>query len=94
MSSVKLSNGEVLQGEELEKVLKIVSEELKKTAYEIFECDDWASHITEEYKKNYLKQELIYAHEVERGYHNINFTIWQKINSICTGVCVPLLGKN
>ena len=34
MTSVKLSNGEILQGEELEKVLKIVSEELKKTAYE------------------------------------------------------------
>lgn len=94
MTSVKLSNGEILQGEELEKVLKIVSEELKKTAYEIFESDDWASHITEEYKKNYLKLELIYANEVELGYHNINFTIWQKINSICTGESVPLLGKN
>ena len=51
MTTVKLSNDELLQGEELKNVLKNISEDYKKTVYEIFEGDDWASHITEEDKK-------------------------------------------
>ena len=91
MTSVKLSNGEVLQGEELKNVLKIVSEDLRKLANDIYESNDWASHITEEYKKDFLKKELEYANEVELGLHNNNFTIWQRINYICTGESVSFM---
>ena len=91
MTSVKLSNGGSLQGEELKNVLKNISEDYKKTVYKIFEGDDWASHITEEDKKKYLEQELLYASEIELGLHNNNFTIWQKINLYCTGESVPFM---
>lgn len=91
MDFVKLSNGKILQGKELKKVLKNISEDYKKTVQEIFESNEWASHITEEDKKEYLEKELLYASEVELGLHNNNFTVWQKINLYCTGESVPFM---
>ena len=91
MISVKTSNGVILEGEELKNILKVVSKDLIDTAYAVYNGNYYASHITEENKKEFLNKSIEYAREVELGKHNNNFTIWQRINFIHTGNCIPFM---
>ena len=91
MISVKTSNGVILKGEELENILKVVSKDLIDTAYAVYNGNYYASHITEENKKEFLNKSIEYAREVELGKHNNNFTFWQRMNYIHTGNCIPFM---
>jgi len=51
----------------------------------------FASHVTESEKKQYAAKERQYAHEIESGKHDNNFTIWQRMNYFLTGECLALL---
>ena len=57
------------------------------------EEDCFASHVSEQMKKEYFDKQEVYIDEVKQGMHDGNFTIRQKLHYYMTGVCVPLLPK-
>ena len=53
----------------------------------------FASHVTLDDKLKYINKQRAYAYEIERGVHDHNFTIWQRMHYFMTGDCVPFLPK-
>lgn len=88
---MRLHTGRILTETELSDALAKVADGIRKNAHSMRKGGDYASHITEADKDELLASNLAYADEVEQGLHNRNFTIWQKVDYICTGISVPLL---
>ena len=88
---MKLHTGKILTETELANALAIVANDLRKLAYAIKAENAYASHITEAEKEQFLDNDLAYANEVEKGLHNDNFTIWQRVDTLLTGECVAFL---
>jgi hypothetical protein len=88
---MKLHTGKILTETELAEALKKVANDLRENAYAIHSENAYASHVTQEEKERYLQERLGYANEVEKGLHNRNFTIWQRVDTMLTGECVAFL---
>ena len=88
---MKLHTGKILTETELAEALKKVANDLRENAYAIHSENAYASHVTQEEKERYLQERLGYANEVEKGLHNSNFTIWQRVDTMLTGECVAFL---
>jgi hypothetical protein len=73
--------------------LKIVAENHRDIARNIFNSDCYAAHVTEEQKITNYNKDLLHANQIENGTANMSFTLWQEINTIITGECVPLFHK-
>ena len=88
---MKLHTGKILTETELAEALKKVANDLRENAYAIHSENAYASHVTQEDKERYLQERLVYANEVEKGLHNSNFTIWQRVDTLLTGECIAFL---
>ena len=88
---MKLHTGKILTETELAEALKKVANDLRENAFAIHAENAYASHVTQEEKERYLQERLGYANEVEKGLHNSNFTIWQRVDTMLTGECVAFL---
>ncbi len=88
---MKLHTGKILTETEIAEALKKVANDLRENAYAIHSENAYASHVTQEEKERYLQERLGYANEVEKGLHNSNFTIWQRVDTMLTGECVAFL---
>mgnify|MGYP001260933190 CR=1 FL=1 len=67
-----------------------VAGDWRETAYAIMLEDAYASHVSQDTKIHGLAARLAYADQIQRGVVN-TFTIWQRINYVLTGQCVPFL---
>ena len=64
----------------------------RKLSIECFDPDfGFADHITEEYKRRYSEYHRNLAEEIERGEHDHNFTVRQRMHEYLTGECIPFL---
>ena len=84
--------GEIVTGERLTKAIKKVCDDWRENALAIRSDDQYASHITEAEKEEFLKRSLLLADDLESGRIHPTFTDWQRINIELTGECVALLG--
>ena len=75
---------------DLQSALKIVAEDMRELAHGIYK-GPYASHVTEEDKIRFLEKDLAYADEVEKGLHNCNLSIRQRITYVMTGETVAIL---
>lgn len=53
----------------------------------------FADHVTYDDKLKFIERHRTLATEIERGLHDHNFTVWQRMNYFLTGECVGLLPK-
>ena len=88
---MKLHTGKILTDTGIAEALKKVANDLRENGYAIHSENAYASHVTQEEKERYLQERLGYANEVEKGLHNSNFTIWQRVDTMLTGECVAFL---
>ena len=88
---MKTHKGELVSDTMLTEARRAVAEDWRTMAYDILKEDAYASHITEVEKLQFYQDELRYADEIERGEHDSNFTIWQRLNTYITGECIALL---
>ena len=49
----------------------------------------FGDHMTKSDIERYIKKRLKHANEIMYGWHDSNFTIWQRMNYFETGECVP-----
>jgi hypothetical protein len=91
MEALKMtdSNGHVIPDDAIKAALKQVAEKYRVSALKI-KNGPYASHVTEADKEEYYKDDLRRADKIEAG-NVCNFWLWQQVNEIVTGVCVPLL---
>ena len=87
---MKLHTGKILTETELRNALEMVADGIRRNAV-LIRKGEYASHVTEEEKDKIMAENLTYADEVEKGLHNRNFTIWQKVDYLLTGESVPFL---
>ena len=88
------SNGITKSKEELKEALKVVADNKRELTEAIYILDNYASHVTEQEKKECVRKGKQLADEIENGQCNIsNFWLWQLINEVFTGERVALLGK-
>jgi hypothetical protein len=88
---MKLHTGRILTESELKEALAKVANEYRETAHIMRTSNYYADHITESDKERFLVELLKKADEIEKGLHNRNFTIWQKVDYMLTGESVPFL---
>lgn len=88
---MKTHKGELVSDTMLTEARRAVAEDWRTMAYDIRVENAYASHITEEQKIQFYQDELRYADEIERGEHDSNFTIWQRLNTYITGECIAFL---
>lgn len=84
------SNGKVIKGKYFKALLNEVANDWENIAYDIRKQDNYASHVTEKEKDEYLSQGLKLAEKIRQG-EELSFTILQRINLKVTGKCVALL---
>jgi len=84
--------GEVVEGERLTAALHQVADEMERNAHAVRVQDRYASHVTTAQKDAYLLRALELAGQV-RSSPNIlmGFWLWQPLNTVLTGECVPFL---
>lgn len=82
--------GETIEGERLQAALTKVANDWRDLARAIRKEDRYASHVTETRKEEALHDMLQRADEIEAGDVR-SFTIWQRVNTELTGICVALL---
>lgn len=64
----------------------------RKLSVECFAPDfGFADHITEEYKRGYSEYHRNLADEIEKGLHDGNFTVQQRMYEYLSGDSVPFL---
>lgn len=86
--------GEIVTGERLKEAINQYADDCIENAHGIRLEDHYAPHITEEQKDQYLKESLDRAEMIKRGYIDLNnFGVWQRVNKILTGQCIPLFSK-
>ena len=83
--------GQEVIGDELIEARKHVADDIVTVAYAIYKQDVYADHVTPKKKTELLHRDISYAEEVQKGLHDDNFTIWQRMNTFITGECVALL---
>lgn len=65
-----------------------------KLADHAFDNDfGFASHVTDDDKREYADKQRTFAREIEAGLHDGNFTVWQRMQYYLTGEWVPLFPK-
>lgn len=89
---LRLSDGRIVEGEELARILDKVATDYETNALAIRREDPYASHVTEEHKDKLLTEELDYAENVRQG-ESVDFTTWQRVNYLLTGESVAFLTK-
>lgn len=60
-------------------------------AAEALTADYYADHVTMQQRQEIKERELKLAEEIERGEHDHNFTVAQKMHYFLTGECPALL---
>ncbi len=88
---MRLHTGKILNETELANALKIVANDWRELAHAIKAENAYGSHITEAQKEQFLADGLRYADEIEKGLHNNNFTICQRVDTLLTGECIAFL---
>lgn len=87
---MKTHTGRELTTQELQQARDYVASNHRSISNAIYKKDDYADHVTENQKIDFLQKGLVYAIEIELGQHDDNFTVWQKMNTFITGKCVAL----
>ena len=90
----KDSNGKIYlaRDPELVKAYREVGDDWEQIGRNIYEQDEYASHVPRSRKVEDLQSSLKYANEIRNGEHLNNFTIWQRVNEKLTGECAGFLG--
>lgn len=68
--------------------------EWRENALAIRHGGSYAAHVTEETKDRRYQEALQFADGIERGLHDSNLTVAQKLLVIMTGNCPPLVPKD
>ena len=63
----------------------------RRIADEVFTSTEYADHVTDKDKKRVQDENLRLAEEIERGEHDHNLTIAQRMHYYMTGKSLPLL---
>jgi len=83
------STGITKTKEELKAALKVVSKNKRELSEAIYVLDSYASHVTEQEKKDILAKGHKTADDIEAGNCNLTeFWLWQLINEVFTGKLV------
>jgi hypothetical protein len=85
--------GEIVSGITLSNALNQVANDMTQTAYNIRFNSHYADHVTEEQKDTYYLRRIERAEQIRIGNGLISFAIWQHVNEVLTGECVPFLPK-
>ena len=83
--------GEIVDDLRLKLAFWAVAGDLVLNAHAIRKEDLYASHITEDQKKSFHKDNMDYAHAVHDMTAPVTFTLWQRVNEKITGKCIALL---
>lgn len=75
---------------DIQKARGVVADNAIKSAHEIRK-GDYASHVTEDKKEEILQEDLKQAELIRSGKLDHNFTIWQRMQYVLTGECIPFL---
>jgi aminoglycoside phosphotransferase family enzyme len=86
-------NNYTMNDEKYTDALKNVANFHRKNAKSIYINNKYASHVTNEKKKENLNNSLKYADDIENGIAKYSFTLWQQINTELTGECIALFNK-
>lgn len=89
-TTFRTHTGEIIIGNRLNEVLNQLADEKISKAYRMRK-EHYATHVTEDQKDIFLMKNLNYAEQIRKGKHLDNLGVWQAINYILTGQCVPLL---
>jgi hypothetical protein len=89
MIPFRTHTGEIVDGAA---ACRQVATDLTVLAFLIHEENAYASHVTEEVKVALFLDRLERAQKVWDGTVD-NFTVWQRVNQVLTGECVPFLPK-
>lgn len=79
--------------EEIQEARETVADWWMQNAHAIRTDDEYASHVTESEKDDYLQKELAFAEQIRTGQQDRCFAIWQRIHEALTGECIPLLSR-
>lgn len=82
-----------IKGEELQKALNAVADDLKLNAIAVRKENPYAPHITESEKEKFLQERLDLSENVRKGLEPVGFWLWQRINEKLTGECVAFLPR-
>jgi len=63
----------------------------REIAAEALTADYYANHVTTEKRQEIKERNIKLAEEIERGEHDHNFTVAQKMHYFLTGECPALL---
>jgi len=85
--------GEIVDGDRLQTACESVAHWAEQNAYAIRNEDEYASHVTEAEKDEYLRQDLEWAEKIRKQENLHNFSVWQRVNAELTGKCVAFLPK-
>jgi len=92
VSVFRTSNGEVVTGERLQAARDKTAETWDALGdAALIGKIPFASHVTDAEIARYAKSQYDCAKAIRSGLQDGNFTIWQRINTILTGECVPFL---
>lgn len=70
---------------------EVVAKDWAEMVQSVRKEDPFASHVTEAEKDDFLAEGLSFAKSIAKGWHDNNFTIWQRLIEILTGKCPALL---
>ena len=89
----RTSTNKIITDESLiQKAREYASKNLKEGARKIRSGEKkMASHVTKEEKLKIAKRKEDYANEIIAGRHDVNFTVWQRMNYYLTGECPGFL---
>jgi len=90
MESFTTHTGEVVTGTRLTVALDKVVTDWENLAKRIRIEDKYASHVTDAQKEQYMAKMIESSHEIRAG-KDLSLTILQRLNTVLTGVCVPLI---
>lgn len=91
----KDSNGKLYESDDqrLINALNQVADDWLFMSLKIRLNDKYAPHVTEQVKNERLLSSIEDSRKIRNGVSSGNFTIWQRVNTVLTGECVPLFNR-
>lgn len=90
MDKFRTHTGEIVRGKRLHDALEKVARDYRRIFRAIYKEDDYAPHVTPAEKLKNLRCDLILAHRIRTG-RATGAWLWQDVNTVLTGECIPLL---
>lgn len=92
IETFRTHTGQTFDGYLLKLALIKVASDWRKLALDIRLENAYASHVTDAEKAADMNDMLNEANRIEAGRVD-SFTIWQRVNTVLTGECVPFLKR-